>query len=620
MRAEDINLAEWLAFRPDEGKVLLNGRRMVIFSQEALRALYGSIHTHLGHELASAVLAQFGFQSGREDFRTIAAEGEWDSDLDRISSGPMMHTWEGLVHVTPTALSYDLAEGAFHMTGEWRNSYEAEIHLEQFGPATAPVCWSLTGYASGWATEFAGIDVMAIESSCVGAGDDLCRFEIRPTDQWDSRAEPWRRALYATTESVTSFMETLVAQRTAELTETNRRLAAAQRQTDEALAVKSQFLAKASHELRTPLNGVIGVAELLRATKLDADQRHLVDVIIEAGSQQVSIVSDILDYASLQSGQSPSQKSEVDLTHLLDSVVQVFAPMATAKGVRLTILPAERTPHGLETDQLRLRQVLAALVSNAIKFTDPGGSVSLRATKANDAIVITVADTGIGMSADTVATLFEPFEQADSSSTRRFGGTGLGLAIARELAQLIGARLKVESQVGLGTTFDIILPRDSSPDHAPDTLPVAESSADTSFGNESGDPDEPLKVLVADDNRINAVVISKMLEARGAEVTTVADGAAAADAFDTGDYDLIVLDLHMPRMDGVEVVQHIRIAEARGGGPSHLVAALTADVLEETRQRCLAAGFSEFMTKPVRADEITELLIRARALRSTRVD
>ncbi len=617
MRAEDIDLARMLAFRPEEGKVLLNGRRMVIFSQQALRALYQSVTTHLGHELAAAILSQFGMRSGREDYQSIAEVGDWDSDLDRIASGPVMHMWEGLVHVSPLEFGYDRSAGELYMIGEWRNSYEAEIYLEAFGISTTPVCWSLTGYASGWASEFLGAEVVAIETSCIGAGDDMCRFELRPAQQWDSRAEPWQRALRATTDSVTSLMETTVAQRTAELTETNRQLEAARQATDEALRVKSEFLAKASHELRTPLNGIIGVAELLRSSGLNPEQRRLVDVIIEAGSQQVGVVSDILDYASLEAGKPQVNKAEIDVNHLLDSVVQVFTPMATARGVQLTVQPSDGPIDELETDALRLRQILTALVSNAIKFTDPGGVVDIACASSEGTVAISVADTGIGMSTDSVARLFEPFEPADSSSTRSFGGTGLGLAICRELAELIGVRIEVTSRVGRGTTFTVLVPRSATAETtATPHQPLATAPPDSSEG--IARDWEPLRALVAEDNRINAVVITKMLESLGVVVTTVADGAAAVEASDAEEFDLIALDLHLPEMDGVEVVAHIRVAELERGQAAHLVAALTADGLEETRQRCLAAGFSEFMTKPVRKDEIAGLVARAATLRSVR--
>ncbi len=627
MRAEDIDLPSLLEFRPDLGQLLLNGQRMLIFSKQAVGVLYESLATHLGHELTAAIFAQFGARSGRADYRAIAADADWDTDLDRIGSGPVIHMWEGLVHVTQTLLDYDRRQGRFQMTGEWRNSYEAANYLQRYGVSDSPVCWTLTGYATGWATEFFGAEVLAIETACVGAGDELCRFEIRQADGWDSRANPWRQALNATPEFVTSYTEAKVAQRTAELTETNRQLAAAQRAAEEALRAKSQFLARASHELRTPLNGVIGVAELLRATDLSEEQRHLVDVIIEAGGQQLAVVSDVLDCVSMESGEMPVNSPTVDLVGLLDSVVKVTRPLATAKGITLNAdLPTtDPSPAYVATDTLRLRQILDALLSNAIKFTEPGGTVELAAETGEEFVTLRVSDTGVGMSESTLATLFEPSQEPDGDPTRRFAGSGLGLAISKELADLIGARIEVSSRIGAGSTFSLLLPRTVDQQSQPtDATAGAEVRSQHSPG-QGGSPSiadagtaPGIAVLVADDNRINAVVITKLLESLGTAVTTVADGRSAIEAFDSDHFDLILLDLHMPNLDGVDVVRHIRIAEVDQGIPAHLVAALTADVLEETRQRCLAAGFSEFMTKPVRREEISAMVARAGELRSAR--
>jgi signal transduction histidine kinase/CheY-like chemotaxis protein len=627
MRAEDIDLSSMLEFRPDLGQVQLNGQRMLIFSQQALGLLYESLATHLGHELTAAIFAQFGARSGREDFRAITAGAVWDTDLDRIYSGPVIHTWEGLVHVTPTALEFDRGRGLFFMAGEWRNSFEAANYVDRYGLSENPVCWALTGHATGWATEFFGADVLTIETSCVATGADLCRFEIRPIDSWDSRADPWRQAQRATPEFVTAYMEAKVAQRTAELTEANRRSASAQQAAEEALQANAELLARTSQELRTPLNGVIALAGRLRSTELSAEQRHLVDLIVEAGAQQLDVVSDVLDYLAPEPGETQLEPVPVNLPDLLDSVVRVASPMASAKGVTLQVLPAEADPSlsHVTTDALRLQQILNALISNAIKFTERGGTVDLAVTLRAEATAISVSDTGIGMSESTVSTLFEPFDQADRGTQRRPGGTGLGMVISRELAELIGARIEVSSRVGKGSSFTVLLPPEGAVQVQPTTLPSplpgeaqGNSHASTHDSSTVASEPEPIAVLVADDNRINAVVITKLLESLGANVTTVADGQSAIAAFNSDVFDLVVLDLHMPNLDGVDVVRHIRIAEVEQGIPAHLVAALTADVLEETRKRCLAAGFSEFMTKPVRREEITALVARAGKLRSAR--
>lgn len=616
MKAADIDLAAWLEFLPESGQILLNGSRMLIFSQSALGTLNELVAWHLGREFAAAIFTQFGFRCGRDDYASVGAGGAWDTEVDRISSGPVMHMWEGIVHVTPTTLEYDHAAGEFLMAGEWRNSYEAQNHLERHGVGDTAACWTLTGYASGWASEFFGSEVLAVETTCIARGEDLCRFEIRPPDRWDSQADPWRRALVATPESVTSYMEAKVAERTSELSQANWRLAAARDAAERASAVKSRFLANVSHELRTPLNGVIGIAELLRASDLDEEQRDLVDLIVESAGQQIAIVTDILDYTTVESGGLAARPSPVNVGELLSSVAGVFAPLCVTKGHTLMVTPSTDLPERIISDPVMLRQILTALTGNAVKFTPSGGCVELSARQRGADIAMSVRDTGVGMEATRAQAMFEPFVQGDASSTRRHGGTGLGLAIVRQLCNLLDARLEVDTALGEGTTVTVVLPQQvASEPRRPDPAPPA---AETSASAAAPSMRTPLRVLIADDNRINAIVITKLLEGMGCRVTSTVDGAEAIEAFDTGIYDLIVLDLHMPQVDGIGVVEHIRAVERAQGADAHLVAALTADALGETRERCLAAGFSEFLTKPLRKDVIAGLVARAADLKARR--
>lgn len=632
MKAEDIDLASWLEFRWESGQLLLNGRRMTIFAQDAMGILRELVVGHVGMEFAAAIFAQFGFRCGQDDYHAIAADGQWDTELDRIRSGPIMHMWEGIVEVSPTALQFDRATGDFFMSGIWRHSYEAEVHIGAFGRSDAPVCWSLTGYASGWASEFFGADLLAIETSCIGVGDDVCTFEIRPEARWDNRADPWRRALVATSESVTSRMETLVAERTRQLSASNDRLEAARDAAERANEVKSRFLANVSHELRTPLNGVLGLAAVLADTDLTDEQRLVVDKIIAAADQQAAIVDDLLDYTNMESGAVTARFQPVDVADVVRQVVASHAPAAATGEVSLqTSIPEHAS--GWITDPLLLRQLLSALVGNAVKFTAPGGEVEVTCRLRADHLALDIHDTGMGLAGD-INGYFEPFTLGDDSRTRRHGGAGLGLALVRDVAELIGAQVQVESTPGVGSTFTVLLPEQPEPgplphSDAPGTAAAAIPASSPALPSESADaappgaPTEsdeetPLRALIADDNEINAVVLQRLLETLGCEVTAVADGLAATECFDEAAFDLIVLDLHMPVLDGLGAVRHIRDAETERGLSRHLVAALTADAMDETRARCLAAGFSEFLTKPVRKELLSELVNKAARFRAAR--
>lgn len=195
MKVADIDLRRMLTIQPDQGKLLLGDDRMLLFRQAALAELRKLVHDHLGSALARAVFAQFGHRCGAGDYASLQQRFTWDSEHDAIASGPVMHMWEGIVHVEVRNLDFDRATGRFAMAGIWRNSYEAEIHLSELGRAQAPVCHSLTGYATGWATAFFGRPLLAVETACVGKGDPHCAFEIRPDAAWGPEADPWRKAL-----------------------------------------------------------------------------------------------------------------------------------------------------------------------------------------------------------------------------------------------------------------------------------------------------------------------------------------------------------------------------------------------------------------------------------------
>jgi anti-anti-sigma regulatory factor len=202
MKITDFDLKSMLDFQPSAGKLLLGGDRMLLFRQDAFASLRKLLFEQLGEQLSRALLMQFGYRCGHGDHHALTTRFSWDTDLDEMSAGPVMHTWEGIVHVEPTMLVFDKAKGEFHMTGIWRNSYEAEVHIHEFGISEVPVCHSLTGYASGWCTAFLGKPLLAIETMCAGKGDPHCQFEIRVPEAWGSEAEMWRSSLVATDYSI----------------------------------------------------------------------------------------------------------------------------------------------------------------------------------------------------------------------------------------------------------------------------------------------------------------------------------------------------------------------------------------------------------------------------------
>jgi signal transduction histidine kinase len=359
---------------------------------------------------------------------------------------------------------------------------------------------------------------------------------------------------------------------------------------DAANRAKSAFLAMMSHELRTPMNGVLGMAHALRQTALDPRQDQHVDMLIRSGDGLMTILNDILDISKIEAGKLEIETIPMDLSDVAARVRDLWSEAASAKGVRLLLEVDETTPKWVAGDPTRLRQVMTNLVSNALKFTPSGKDVRLavRPTAFGDGRVsmqIVVSDTGIGMTEAGVARLFQAFSQAEVSTARKFGGTGLGLAICKQLVELMGGEITVESAPGEGSTFRVNL-----------TMVLAEAPILEAEGSDADITGRGL--LVVDDNPINLAVARAILEAVGAEVATAGDGLAALEMLKTNPFDAVLMDLHMPRLDGVQTLARIRGGDA---GPSDMpVIVLSADAMDGVERELLALGFDAVQTKPIR--------------------
>lgn len=379
--------------------------------------------------------------------------------------------------------------------------------------------------------------------------------------------------------------------------------AAIEKETEAAVAnaAKSTFLATISHEIRTPLNGVLGMAQAMSADHLSEAQRGRLGVIQRSGEALTEILNDVLDLLSkIEAGQLEIQSVEFELREVLQAAIAAFAPGATSKGLDLRLEMGDGASGAYRGDPLRLRQVLYNLISNAVKFT-PRGEIRLEVTRTGAIIQVAVRDTGPGIPEPQQARLFRKFEQLDASTTRRHGGTGLGLAICRELCELMGGSITVESTPGQGSTFIVSLPLERLGDRL-----------------ETAEPGEPvlaapmaLRILAAEDNEVNRTVLTALLAQIGVAPTIVEDGAQAVEAWESAPWDMILMDVQMPVMDGVSAVREIRAREHASGRPRTPVIALTANAMVNQVAELKAAGMDDHVSKPIKVARLFEAIAMA---------
>lgn len=464
-----------------------------------------------------------------------------------------------------------------------------------------------------------GVEILMAERFRQGHGRHVAQFAQgeRPSLRMHERGEilglrksgeefPAEASL-AKLETGDGFVFTTIIRDLSERKAAERRLIEARELAERASLAKSSFLANMSHEIRTPLNGVLGIAGALARTELTERQTEMVHLIEASGRALEGLLSDILDLAKVDAGRMSIRADPFDLCTVVKDTVALFQASAGEKGVRLILDAPPASPCHFRGDDLRIRQVLSNLLSNAVKFTSQG-EIRVRVVPLRDApggprIRFSVEDTGIGFAADQAACLFERFEQADGSITRRFGGTGLGLAICKSLVELMGGAIAAASSPGRGSVFSFELPL--APVEPPSSV------ADASENSEQRPAPRRMQVLLAEDHVINRRAVELILECLPIDLTCVDNGEEALALAKSRAFDLILMDMQMPIMDGLTAIRRIRAHEQAAGAPRAPICVLTANAMPEHRTAAERAGADGFLTKPIHAEALIATVVEA---------
>ena len=593
-----------LTMDPSHGTIEINDQRYVLVRASALSKDFLDtilkLYADRGEEEAMSIGKNFLFDIahviGMNDAKNFHARMGLTDPVAKLSAGPVHFAYSGWAYVDILPESHPSPDENFYLIYHHPYSFEADSWKRSGKKSATAVCIMNAGYSSGWCEESFGIPLTAVEVSCTARGDSHCTFIMSPPERIQEHADAYynnnrniieQRKNY----EIPTFFD---RKRVEEEMQRSKQLAEASAKS------KSDFVANMSHELRTPLGVVLGFTDLLQKTKLDAVQKEYLDAVHTAGSSLLAIINDILDLSRLDAEKFIIEKIPFSVPELIHSVQVMFASKAKQKNLKFTCMADTSVNYAVIGDPMRLTQMLINLISNAIKFTDTG-SVTVSCTAENESdeevkLKFSIKDTGIGIPAGKADKIFERFTQGDTDITRKYGGTGLGLHITKQLAELQQGSLSLISNDGKGAEFIFVLPYTK----APDIKDFFKSTA----GNTPPAIEPGKTVLLVEDNVMNRKLAAVLLQSHGFNITLAEDGSRAIEILKSETFDIILMDIQMPILDGYNATNHIR-------SQMHITApiiAMTAHVLPGEKEKCLQCGMNAYISKPFDEKELMKAI------------
>ena len=585
---------------PSKGTIEINDQRYVLVRASGLSKDFldtiQKLYADRGEAEAMSIGKNFLFDIahviGMNDAKNFHVTMNLTDPIAKLSAGPIHFAYTGWAFVDILPESNPTPDENFYLIYNHPYSFEADSWKRAGKKSNTPICIMNAGYSSGWCEESFGIPLTAAEVSCTAKGDDFCTFIMSPPHRIQEHLAKFNKEHKSSSPKKDSYeIPTFFERKSVEEEMQKSKVLA-----EESAKSKSDFVANMSHELRTPLGIILGFTDLLKKTDLSAQQKEYLGAINSSGNSLLSIINDILDLSKLDAGKFIIESIPFNVSDLLHSVQAMFHSKATEKNLEFICKVDDDVNRHLSGDPMRLTQILINLIGNALKFTEKGGvyiSCGIKEKQENNLILqFSIKDTGIGITEDKIINIFERFTQADTNITRKYGGTGLGLAITKQLIELQGGNISLQSGSMNGAEFIFTLPYAiSDGEHA--AIIYKETPDVLDFG-------EVKKILVVDDNIFNQKLATNILQNNGFTVTVAENGGAAIDILKDEAFDIILMDIQMPVMDGYKATQMIR-EELQITIP---VIAMTAHALAGEKEKCILSGMNDYLSKPFKEKEL----------------